>query len=132
MTKSTVQPDVGCHMTSHFFYLELTSTDNTNRLIGFDLQDGLEGDSVTVIVNGKTCYDKKNMSSDLLAGFAKSFNTTTQGNKLKINVSIPTKNIRNLTEIDFLDTYVGLSVEKNSDGKYGFKSFVSHEPFYYM
>jgi hypothetical protein len=94
-----------------------------------DLQEGFAHDSVVVMVNAREAYRKPDVSTNLSASVADTFEVNTDGNQAKIEVQILTRHTANSTTVDLREfPHVGVSL--NSTGKPAFTP--AKERFRYM
>ena len=92
-----------------------------------DLQDGFEQDSVVIRVNGNPVFERSDVRTSLLKGFAKSVQVDVESGPAALEIAITNRNLSNTLDLAIDgDTYVGVSRTSN-----GLESIVRAEPFGY-
>jgi hypothetical protein len=94
-----------------------------------DLQEGFAHDSVVVMANGSEVYRKPDVSTNISASVADTFEVSATGDTAKLEVQILTRHTANSTSVNLRDSpYVGVSLD--SEGKPKFR--IGKERFRYM
>lgn len=96
-------------------------------IIRIALQDGFEGDSVVVKVNGKEVFKQDGVKTKRQIGKAASFTVEVEDGPVKVEVSLPLKNLAETIALQVSnETYLGVSITENK-----IEHRVSAEPFRY-
>ena len=83
-------------------------------LLKVDLQDGFEGDLVTVRVNNAEVFRKEGIKTRLTLGLADSFEVDIPEGKIKIEVTLPMKDVSGTISLVMSGpAFLGVSVEDN-------------------
>ena len=91
------------------------------------LQDGFEGDTVAIRVNGREVFKQENVKTKHQIGKAASFEVSIEEGTANVQVDLPLKNISETIAFKVSDkTYLGISVEEDK-----IEHTVSSEPFRY-
>jgi len=91
------------------------------------LQDGFEGDTVVVKVNGKEVFKQENIKTKRQIGKAASFEVQIEGGSANVEVSLPLKNLSETIAVKISgEAYLGVSVVEDK-----IQHRVSSEPFRY-
>ncbi|MEO8126030.1 MAG: hypothetical protein ABJF23_18725 [Bryobacteraceae bacterium] len=94
-----------------------------------DLQEGFAHDSVVVVVNAKEVYRKPDVSTNISASVADTFEVNPSSEQAQIDVQILTRHTANSTTVNATEfPYVGISLD--GEGKPVFKP--SKQGFRYM
>ena len=87
----------------------------THVLLKLDLQDGFEGDIVTIKINDKEIYHKKGVKTELTLGYADSIDAEVPEGRCTVEVTLPERGISESIHLEIMaPVYLGLSV---LDGK---------------
>ena len=91
------------------------------------LQDGFEGDTVVVKVNGKEVFKQENVKTKSQIGKAASFEVDVEQGPVNFQVCLPLKNLSETIVFKVSDkVFLGVSIEENK-----IEHIVSSEPFHY-
>jgi membrane-associated protease RseP (regulator of RpoE activity) len=91
------------------------------------LQDGFDGDTVVVKVNGKQVFKQDNVKTKRQIGKAASFDVEVEDDAADVHISLPDKKISQTIALNVSDkTYLGVSIEEDK-----IEHKVSSEPFRY-
>ena len=91
------------------------------------LQNGFEGDTVIVKVNGKEEFKQDNVKTKRQIGKAASFEVNVEEGPANIKVSLPLKNLSETIVFKVSDkVFLGISIEEDK-----IEHMVSSEPFRY-
>lgn len=91
------------------------------------LQDGFEGDTVVVKVNGKEVFKQENIKTKRQIGKAASFEVKVEQGSANVEVSLPLKNLSEKIAVKVSgEVHLGISL---AEGKIEHR--VSSEPFHY-
>jgi len=91
------------------------------------LQDGFEGDTVVVKVNGQEVFKQENIKTKRQIGKAASFEVEVEKGSTNVEVSLPLKSLSETIAVKVSgETYLGVSVVKEK-----IEHRVSSEPFRY-
>ena len=91
------------------------------------LQDGFEGDTVVVKVNGKQVFKQENIKTKRQIGKAASFEVEVEGGPVNVEVLLPLKNLSETIAVKVSgEAYLGVSVVEDK-----IEHRVSSEPFRY-
>ena len=91
------------------------------------LQDGFDGDTVVVKVNGKEVFKQQHIKTKRQIGKAASFEVEVEGGSAKVEVSLPLKNLSEIISVKVSgEAYLGISVVEDK-----IEHRVSSEPFRY-
>lgn len=97
-------------------------------LLKVDLQDGFDGDLVTVIVNSAEVFRKEGIKTRLTLGLADSFEVNIPDGKVNIEVSLPMKDISGTISMEISGpVFLGVSVQ---DRRISFRR--SETMFFYL
>lgn len=91
------------------------------------LQDGFEGDTVIVKVNGKEVFKQENVKTKRQIGKAASFEVEVEEGPVNVLVSLPLKNLSETIVFKVSDkVFLGVSIAEDK-----IEHKVSSEPFHY-
>ena len=91
------------------------------------LQDGFEGDTVVVKVNGKEVFKQENVKTKRQIGKAASVEVEVEEGSANVEISLPLKNLSETIAVKVSgEVYLGVSVVENK-----VEHKVSSEPFRY-
>jgi hypothetical protein len=80
-------------------------------LLKLDLQDGFEGDIVTIKINSKELYHKEGVKTELTLGYADSIEAEVAEGPCRVEVTLPEKGISKSIHLEIMaPVYIGLSV----------------------
>jgi len=97
-------------------------------LLHIAFQDGYEDDLVIVQINGKEVFRKEGLRTNLLLGYADSFEAQITEGSVKVKVILPSKKLSEIIALKVsADVYLGLSIH---DSKINY--IISHKPFGYL
>ena len=83
-------------------------------LLNVDLQSGFTGDAVIVKINQEEVFRKKNVSTNLLLGYAEHFQQDLPEGDTTIEVELPQRNLTENTLLHLYEPlYLGISIEEN-------------------
>jgi hypothetical protein len=92
-----------------------------------DFQDGFLDDTVVLRINGQERFQREQVSTRLLLGLASSFTTEIEKGSLSVEISIPTRGLKESLMLDVTaDTYIGVGI---ANGKLAI--IISERPFGY-
>lgn len=94
------------------------------------LQDGFEGDTLAVQINGQQVYQRSGLKTRMQVGLADKFDINVGVEPLEIQVDVPTRQSSATIPLGAPsgnDSYVGISI--SSDGAVTYR--ISEEPFRY-
>lgn len=82
-------------------------------MLAIDLQDGFDGDTVIIRVNGEERFEKENVTTMRLTGLADdTFRTQVEPGSVKVEIAVPSRNLSESFTLDVAgDTYVGVSIQ---------------------
>lgn len=93
-----------------------------------DLQEGFTGNSIIMKVNGDEVFNKKDVQTKLLLGYADTFEVKTPEGMVDIEIEVADRNLtRTITLQVSKTTYLGLSLQASH-----IEYIVSDKPFGYQ
>jgi hypothetical protein len=96
-------------------------------MLNIDFQEGFTGDTVNVRVNGHTALHQEGVSTKRMLGLASSSQIDVPDGTVKVEISVPTKNISKVISLKSSDSpHLGVSI---NEGK--IEHILSEEPFGY-
>ncbi len=99
-------------------------------LLHIALQEGFEGDTVVIRVNGKEVFRKPSVKTRLQTGYADSLEVNVQEGPVNVEVTLPARNLSESIEFRASGrVYLGVSVTR--DGRISYKE-PRTEPFGYV
>jgi hypothetical protein len=97
-------------------------------LLHIAFQEGFDGDTVIVRIDGKEMFRKDNVKTRLQIGYAGSFETSSHEGPVTIDILLPIKNLSETVQLQLTAaTYVGVSIQQ---GKINYR--ISDQPFGYV
>lgn len=96
------------------------------KVVHLDLQDGFDGDTVSVEVEGREVTRKRDVKTRRMIGLAESLVVQIPDSAKAIRISVPEKGIACMVDVPKARTYVGASVANG-----GIETLVSEDPFNY-
>ena len=97
-------------------------------LLHIAFQEGFDGDTVIVRIDGKEMFRKDNMATRSQIGYAGSFETNSHTGPVTIDILLPVKNLSETVQFQLTAaTFVGVSIEQ---GKIAYR--ISDQPFGYV
>ena len=107
---------------------------NKESLLSVDFQDGFVNDSIIIRINENEVFRKNNVSTDLRIAMAdNSFNTTVSNGQIKIDILVPSKNLKFSQNIEInSDAYLGVSIINSDTTNPEIKVKVEKQPFTYL
>ena len=109
------------------------STDNKS-VVSVDFQDGFTSDFIILQINENEVLKKDYVSTDLRISLAdNSFNTRLPNGQIKIDIVVPTKNLKLSKTIEIKsDAYVGVSIVNPGTPNAEIALKIDKDPFYYL
>jgi hypothetical protein len=93
-----------------------------------DLQEGFTGDTVVVKVNQDEVFNKHDVQTKLLLGYADGFEVEVPAGPTKVEIAVPTKNLSQTIVLSVSKTpYLGVSIQGGR-----IEILVSETPFGYQ
>jgi hypothetical protein len=93
---------------------QLPEEESMTETFQIDLQEGFDGDTVVIQVNGREEYHEHNVTTSLLTGYAHTISAQVPPGQVNIEILIPTRNISKTEFIEMPEhKYLGVSVQHN-------------------
>lgn len=109
---------------------------NTDKqsVLSIEFQDGFVNDSIILRINENEVLKKNNVSTDLRIGLAdNSFNTRLPNGQIKIDILVPSKNLKYYKTIELeSDTYIGVSIVNSNTPTADIAVRIEKDPFTYL
>ena len=98
------------------------------KILGIDLQEGFESESVVMELDGREVYRQKNVTTKLLLGYAQTLTFQVPEGNVRLRISLPLRSLEKIVRLNIsADTYVGVSLTLE-----GLETILSGSPFYYQ
>lgn len=109
-------------------------TTDKESVLSLDFQDGFVNDSIILRINEKEVLKKNNISTDLRISLAdNSFSTRIPNGQIKIDILVPSKNLKYSKTIEIeTDTYIGASIVNSNTPNADLAIRIEKNPFSYL
>lgn len=97
-------------------------------LLHVAFQEGFDGDTVVVRVNGKEIFRKDNVKTRLQIGYADSFENNFNKGPATVDIVLPSKSLSETVQLQLAaPTYIGVSIQQDK-----INCRISDQPFGYV